>query len=344
MSKIGFISFRLGGTDGVSIVASHWIRACSELGHEVRTIAGEEPADIVLPGLAIDAETPPGLAEVQSALRGLDLFIVENLLTIPLNLRASLVVAEALRGWPAILHHHDPPWQRDRFATVTELPVDDPAWRHITVNKATAREFGERGIAATAIWNCFDSPTQVGDRQRLRAELNVADTELLALHPVRAIERKNIPAALRFCEELGATYWLLGDAEEGYDDTLAGLLKTTSARVIRGAAMNDLADAYAACDFVLFPSLYEGFGNPPFEAALHHRPTVVADYPVLRELADIGLQFFDVEKPAQLRSFLNDPDADLIQRNEQLVRAKLNCAATRAQIEQILRHFGLSPE
>ncbi|MFV1990484.1 MAG: hypothetical protein ACC652_07070, partial [Acidimicrobiales bacterium] len=140
MSKIGFISFRLGRTDGVSIVASHWMRACRELGHEICTIAGEEPADFVLPGLAIDASVPPNTDDIEASLRDLDLVVVENLLTIPLNLKASLLVAEALRGRPAILHHHDPPWQRDRFAHVTELPVDDPAWRHVTINETTAAE------------------------------------------------------------------------------------------------------------------------------------------------------------------------------------------------------------
>ena len=44
----------------------------------------------------------------------------------------------ALRGRPALLHHHDPPWQRDRFAHVTELPVDDPAWRWHVGLDATA--------------------------------------------------------------------------------------------------------------------------------------------------------------------------------------------------------------
>ena len=40
---------------------------------------------------------------------------------------------------------------------------------------------------------------------------------------------------------------------------------------------------------MLFPSRWEGFGNPPVEAAVHHRPAVVGRYPVAEELCRRGL-------------------------------------------------------
>ena len=52
----------------------------------------------------------------------------------------------------------------------------------------------------------------------------MSDDERLLVHPVRAIERKGVPAALELAEALGATYWLVGPAEDGYDATLAELL------------------------------------------------------------------------------------------------------------------------
>ena len=80
--------------------------------------------------------------EVEDALADAELVVVENLRTIPLNLPASRVVAGPWPGRPALLHHHDPPWQRSRYADVTELPADDPAWRHVTINELTRRPVG----------------------------------------------------------------------------------------------------------------------------------------------------------------------------------------------------------
>jgi hypothetical protein len=86
---------------------------------------------------------------LHAALADVDLVVVENLLSIPLNLPASRALAEVLRGRPAILHHHDPSWQRERFVHITELPPRDKAWRHVTINKLTQRQMAERGIEAT---------------------------------------------------------------------------------------------------------------------------------------------------------------------------------------------------
>ena len=231
MPTCALVSFRLGLTDGVSIVASSWADALASFGFDVVTVAGEGPVDRLVPGLAIGADdgrrsgaddlTARLTQELDAALADADLVVVENLCTIPLNLPAARAAAKVLAGRPAILHHHDPPWQRERFAHVTELPPDDPAWRHVTINRLTEREFAERGLAATTIYNGFAAGPTWGPATPVTAtapgrRLGVADDELLVAHPVRAIPRKDVPAAVRLCEQLDATYWLLGPAEEGY--------------------------------------------------------------------------------------------------------------------------------
>ena len=139
------MSFRLGRHDGVSVVAATWARVLAAQGWTVRTVAGDGPVDHLLPGLAVGARTPPTASEIDAALDGVDLVVVENLCTIPLNLPAARAVAGRLRGRPAVLHHHDPPWQRAQWAHVTELPPRDPAWRHVTINRLTEGEMADAG-------------------------------------------------------------------------------------------------------------------------------------------------------------------------------------------------------
>jgi glycosyltransferase involved in cell wall biosynthesis len=337
-----FVSFRLGLSDGVSVVAATWIDAFRGFGFDVVTVAGEGPVDRLVPSLAIGATEPPDKDEIAEVLADCDLVVVENLLTIPMNLPASRVVAEVLRGRPAILHHHDPAWQRERYAGITELPPDDPAWRHVVINHLTAGEFAERGLVATCIWNGFDVHVPPGDRDRVRASLGVAHDEVLLAHPVRAIARKNIPAALALAEAIGATYWLTGPAEEGYGPVLEQLLDHAPCRVLH-RPLPHRRDVYAAADAVAFPSTWEGFGNPPIEAAIHRKPVAIGPYPVAREFVALGFRWFDAARPSALRSWLDHPDEGLLDHNEQVARRYLSLEAMTERLATLVRDAGWMP-
>jgi glycosyltransferase involved in cell wall biosynthesis len=342
------VSFRLGRPDGVSVVAESWRRALVELGFEVTTVAGVGDVDHLVHGLAFDSSDPPDEDELATAIDGADVVIAENILSIPLNLPASRAVARALRGRPAIVHHHDPPWQSAGREHVTELPIDDPAWRHVVINHRTRREMAERGFEATVIYNAFDAADATGERATTRDRLGVADDEPLLLHPVRAIPRKNIPGALALAEAVGGTYWLPGPAEDGYGPTLDALLAATSARVLRTPVAQDrvaMADAYAACDAVLFPSHWEGFGNPPIEAAFHRRPAAVGAYPVSAELLELGFRWLPGDDGGPLAAALADPSslsADL-EHNRTIAGRHFAHDAMRDRLGALLTEMGCRP-
>lgn len=319
MPTCAIVSFRLGLTDGVSVVAATWATILADFGFEVVTVAGEGPVDRLVPGLAIgagDAATAghdPGHDRghdhddaVAKALADADVVVVENLCTIPLNLPAARSVARVLAGRPAVFHHHDPAWQRDEWVHIDELPPRGAdghgdtgphgPWRHVTINELTRHQFAQRGIEARCIYNGFATDPPGGDRAATRALAGVGDDELLVVHPVRAIARKRIDVALDLCAALGATYWLLGEPEFGFGPELEAMVATAACPVRRGGAPG-IDDAYAACDLVAFPSDWEGFGNPPVEAALRRRPVAIGTYPVANELHRLGFRWLDAHDP-----------------------------------------------
>ncbi len=341
-TRCAILSFRLGTADGVSVVAATWQHALTEMGFDVVTVAGEGPVDRRVAGLAIDDTVAPTRRDLDDALADVALVVVENLLTIPLRLDASRVVADVLRGRPALLHHHDPPWQRERFAHIRELPVDDPAWRHVTINELTRREMAQRGIDSVTIYNGFDPDPPPGDREKTRSLLGLDRHTVLVAHPVRAIARKNIPAALALSAELGATYWLPGRAEEDYQAELDRALARASGRWIH-RSHRPIEDVYAAADLIAFPSTWEGFGNPPIEAALHRRPVAVGSYPVGRELADLGFRWFSADDAAPIKAFLDRPDPALLDHNQDLARRHFSLARMSELLASLLDAAGWMP-
>lgn len=346
MARCAFLSFRLGLADGVSVVASSWDRALTARGFDTVTIAGEGPVDRIVGGLAIDAAEPPTRSELELVLEDIDLVVVENLLSIPLNLPTSRVVAETLAGRPALLHHHDPPWQRERFAHIDELPPHDPAWRHVVINKLTQREMADRGLESTVIYNGFNVSPPVADRAATRSSLGVGPDEPLLAHPVRAIERKNIPQALHIAAELGGTYWLLGQAEDGYDDELETHLAQANCRVIHQPAASR-AEIYAAADLVLFPSTWEGFGNPPIEAAIYRKPVVVGTYPVAQEFRDLGFQWLTTDDIEKARGFLAKPEdpshVETLEVNRSLAESHLSFEIMAERLGTLIDEAGWTP-
>ena len=147
--RIGFISFRLAGTDGVSLETAKWAAVIEQLGLECFYMAGELDTpeersfleeklhfqDPVIKEIYAESFSqtarPDALtskiheyrhylkAKIYEFIRKfeIDMLIPQNALTIPLNIPLGLALTEVIAetGMPVIAHHHDFFWERKRF-------------------------------------------------------------------------------------------------------------------------------------------------------------------------------------------------------------------------------------
>ncbi|MCC7161814.1 MAG: glycosyltransferase family 4 protein [Anaerolineae bacterium] len=149
--RIGLISTRFAGTDGVSLESRKWVEVLEKLGHHCFYFAGEcdrgPDCARVVPEAHFrhpdvweiyntafsQAVRPPAtsrrVAELQGFLKeqlyefvrafDIELLIVQNALSIPMNVPLGMALTEfiAETEFLTIAHHHDFYWERQRFLT-----------------------------------------------------------------------------------------------------------------------------------------------------------------------------------------------------------------------------------
>jgi len=241
----------------------------------------------------------------------LDVLIVENALSIPINLPLGLALTEfiAETGYPVIAHHHDFHWERQRFMNnsvhdylAAAFPPNLPSIRHVVLNSVQAYQLASRtGLAAMVVPNVmnFDSPPLPLDdyAHSARADLGLSPNQYFILQPTRIIQRKGIEHAIELTRRLGLPAELVishaaGDEGTDYEKRVrmfAALLDVTvnfeSAIVgaVRGLTPDGrkiytLGDIYPQADLVTYPSSMEGFGNAFLEAIYYKCPLVVNNY------------------------------------------------------------------
>jgi glycosyltransferase involved in cell wall biosynthesis len=327
--SVAFVGRRLGARDGISAASAVWQRAFEQLGWSVTTIAGAGEVDHRIPGLdPVDGRA--GCLDTDPTSRRLEDLLADHDLVVAENLAAMGALSSVLAGRPAIIRHHDLPWQASGgFATVRGAMAasfpDDRAWRHVTINERSRIELAARGVDAVAVYNRFAMNPVPGRRDLTRAAVGLADGDRLLLQPTRGAAPKNVAGGLRLAAGVQATYWLFGPIEASYAPLVEQLVGRTPVRVILGRGDGvTLADAYAASDAVVLPSTWEGFGNAAIEAAIHLRPFSVGAYPVATELRRYGFSWFDAHDPAPLARHLATPDPFVVERNEQVARVRFS--------------------
>jgi len=346
LQKIGFVSTRLAGTDGVSLESAKWSQVLEKAGHHCFFFAGESdrPPDktYLVPeahfqhpairqinrDLFDDIYRTPTTSETVNALRrrlkqqlrcfvekfDLDLMIVENALSLPMNIPLGLALTEYITETrlPTIAHHHDFAWERPRYALhaaedylKAAFPPAMTLINHVVINSYAAEQVALRtGIRSTLIPNVmpFETPPPLPDEysSTLRRELGIEEEEILLLQPTRIVPRKRIERAIelaRLAQRMDRKCCLLithssGDEGDAYRRYLAEYAKLMEVKVLfaadrfnhqrglttAGRPIYSLADAYYNADLVTYPSTLEGFGNAFLEAIYYRKPLLMSRY------------------------------------------------------------------
>ncbi len=113
------------------------------------------------------------------------------------------------------------------------------------------------------------------NKEVLRQKLNLPENKKLILSVSSNLKRKNL-------SKVRETMLLLGD---DYKLVRVGKSIMEGDISFQGVNYDIMNEIYNACDAMLFPSLYEGFGYPLVEAFSSGLPVVASDIEVFRELA-----------------------------------------------------------
>jgi glycosyltransferase involved in cell wall biosynthesis len=381
INRLGFVSTRFKGTDGVSLETTKWRQVLEKMGYDCYFFSGLSDWDsgksmvvdeaffgnpqvldiqdrcfgTTVRGESLSGEIQAVRFKLKRALYefvenfGIDLLILENALTIPMNIPLGLAITEfiAETGIPAIAHHHDFAWERQRFSVSCvedylsmSFPPRLHTINHVVINSEARQKLSYRcGLASIIIPNVFDfdtEPPKMDDYARtMRNDLGVGKDDLLLLQPTRVVARKGIEHAIELASRLKEKRAKLLISHQERDEgseyfqrtmdyaELLGVEVIVRPDIIgaeRGLAENgekkySLWDCYLNADFVTYPSTYEGFGNAFLEALWFKKPILVNRYSIFQQ--DIEPLDFDVvvmdtyitpETVETVKAILNSPE------------------------------------
>jgi glycosyltransferase involved in cell wall biosynthesis len=242
--------------------------------------------------------------------------IVENALTIPMNLPLGIALVETIQEHRVgcVAHHHDFYWERDRFLVNA---VDDylryafppalPQIQHVVINSPQGEEFSRRtGLSCRIIPNVMDfanpPPTADDYARQFRAEIGLKEDDVFILQPTRVVARKGIEHAVELIRRLKRPSAKLvishesGDEGSDYLQRIKDYAELMDVEIVfvadriaeeRGVATDGrklftLGDVFSQADLVTYPSEYEGFGNAFLEAIYYKLPVVCNRYTIYR--------------------------------------------------------------
>jgi len=356
ISRIGFVSTRFAGTDGVSLEAAKWADVLEQEGYQCFWYGGlleKEKNFFCVPEAYFNhpenewinkhvwgkthrnPKVTKFIHDLAAYLKktlydfvaqfDLELLIIQNAITIPMHIPLGIAITEFLSEtvMPAIAHHHDFYWERTRFQVNCVPDFLDMAFpprylslQHVVINQNAREQLALRkGVESLLIPNVlnFSSPPPPPDEYAadLRQEIGLSLEDKLILQPTRVVPRKGIENSINLVQRLNDPRCKLvvshpaGDEGSEYQYQLMELAKAAGVEVIffgdrvnykrhvncYGKKIYILSDIYQQADLVLYPSIYEGFGNALLEAFYYKVPIIINRYPVwVRDIEPKGFR------------------------------------------------------
>lgn len=377
--NIGFVSTRFSGTDGVSLETLKWANTLEFLGHRSFYFAGESdhpeerihivpeahfnhPEILAITSDLFDdyirsSECSGKIQRLRFHLKkelyqfakkfDIDILIVENALSLPMNIPLGLALSEyiAETNIPTIAHHHDFTWERTRYSInaaqdylSAAFPPLLPSIRHVVINSFAARQLALRtGASSTLVPNVmdFENPPSPPDdySEDIRGALGIYPEQNFLVQPTRIVPRKRIELAIELTRRLDPDSALVithssGDEGSAYERYLREYAEILRVRVVFGSQyinhtrntytnshkIYSLKDAYQRADLVTYPSTIEGFGNAFLETIYYKRPIVMSRYEIFKtDIKPKGFKvigfddFIEDETVQQAREVLENP-------------------------------------
>ncbi|TYB32127.1 MAG: glycosyltransferase family 4 protein [Candidatus Mcinerneyibacterium aminivorans] len=373
--NIGFVGTRFAGLDGVSLEAKKWDDVLQKLGHKTFWFAGKldtpsEKSYICEKAFFKD----PEIKEINNELKNkktrkpsvtkkimdikqllkvrlnifldkfdIDLMIVENALSIPMNVPLGLAITEVIaeRGVPTIGHHHDFAWERNRYLLNAfedylsmAFPPNLPFIEHVVINSIAQQQLAaRRGLSSTLLPNVinFEREQQLekDKKENFKKDFGFANSDIIFLQPTRIVARKGIEHSIDLVRRLendniklvithsssdeGLDYynWIIDYAKrEGIDVYyINNKLHQPDKYRESWERIYTLWDVYPFADFVTYPSSFEGFGNAFLEAVMFKKPLLVNRYSIY--IKDIEPKGF---KTVTMDDYLSDKNIEEVEK------------------------------
>jgi glycosyltransferase involved in cell wall biosynthesis len=177
------------------------------------------------------------------------------------------------------------------------LPVKKASWVTTISEKSKEEIIRHTGCRAEKI---LVIPDPVGENIFYQEKIFNSQSPVILF--IGSTPNKNLDRVIEALQGLSCVLEIVGTLSSASQKALAK--RGIGYRVFQNLSENELADRYAGCDLVLFPSLYEGFGLPIIEGQKAGRAVITSNLSPMKEVAGGAAFLVDPNDPASIRSGL----------------------------------------